>query len=209
MRRIGLAAAAALVLAACNPSAPSGEGGAAGGAPSVFPNLFQAAYRAEATITNPESGQTMPVVIVRDGQKVRMEMNGPQGAMVVISNPETGETFSIISGGGRQMAIRANTDDVSDPNRDWTAEAGTTFVGPCSVGSESGNEWTRTDENGTSTGCVTQDGIILRAAQNGQTTWETTSISRGPQDASLFALPAGVEVMDLSNMRGNFKIPGQ
>lgn len=206
MRRLGLAALAVMMLAACNPSAPSND---AGGGANVFPNLFQASYRAEATITHPDSGQTMPIVIVRSGQKVRMEMNGPQGAMVVVHNPEASETFSIVNTGGRQMALQMNSDDVTDPNQGWTSEAGTTFVGPCTVGAETGNEWSRVEGETTSTGCVTQDGIILRAATNGQTTWETTSISRGPQDAALFTLPAGVQVMDLQNLGGNFKIPGQ
>lgn len=207
MRKLSLAALAGLTLAACNPSAPSGDAG--GGGASVFPNLFQASYRAEAVITQPDSGQAMPVVIVRSGQKVRMEMNGPQGAMVVVHNPEANETFSIVNTGGRQMALQMSSDDVTDPNQDWTTEAGTTFVGPCTVGAESGNEWSRVEGDATSTSCVTQDGIILRATRNGQTTWETTSISRGPQDASLFALPAGVQVMDLNNLGGNFKIPAQ
>lgn len=207
MRRLGLAAWAALTLAACNPSAPTGDAG--GGGAAVFPNLFQASYRAEATITEPDSGQTMPIVIVRSGQKVRMEMNGPQGAMVVVHNPEASQTFSLVNTGGRQMALQMNSDDVTDPNQDWTGEAGTTFVGPCTVGGESGGEWSRVEGETTSTGCVTQDGIILRATTNGQTTWETTSISRGPQDAALFTLPAGVQVMDLNNLGGNFKIPGQ
>jgi hypothetical protein len=30
--------------------------------------------------------------------------------------------------------------------------------------------------------------------------WETTSVQRGPQDASLFTLPPGVQVVDLSDL---------
>ena len=104
---------------------------------------------------------------------------------------------------------RSGGDQVSDPNADWTSQAGTTFVGPCTVGAELGSEWSRVEGETTSTGCVTQDGIILRATTNGQTTWETTSISRGPQDAALFTMPAGVQVMDLNNLGGNLRIPGQ
>lgn len=207
MRRLGLAVLAAAVLTACNPSAPSGDAG--GGATAAFPDLFQASYRAEATLTHPDSGQTVPVVIIRSGQKVRWEMSGPQGAMVIVSNPEANETFTLINAGGRQMAMRSGGDQVSDPNADWTSQAGTTFVGPCTVGAELGSEWSRVEGETTSTGCVTQDGIILRATTNGQTTWETTSISRGPQDAALFTMPAGVQVMDLNNLGGNLRIPGQ
>lgn len=50
------------------------------------------------------------------------------------------------------------------------------------------------------TSCVTTDGILLKATEDGAVTWETTSVARGPQDPALFTLPAGVQVMDLGAM---------
>ncbi len=46
--------------------------------------------------------------------------------------------------------------------------------------------------------CVTRDGIPLRVVSGGQTVMLAKSIERGPQDASLFAAPAGYEVVDMS-----------
>ena len=44
----------------------------------------------------------MPVVMIRDGQKSRLEMSTPQGAQVIISDAATGETLSLVNFGGEQ-----------------------------------------------------------------------------------------------------------
>jgi hypothetical protein len=199
MRRIVLATAA-LALAACNPSAQDGSGSQSGG-DGGFPNLFQTAYRAEFTMTNPETGESMPGVMIRDGQKMRMEMTSARGGMIMISNPEAGETYTIMSGGGQQIATRTDASAISDPWTDWTSETSTaTPTGPCSGAGETGAGWTSGSEGDVSTTCVTSDGIILNSTHNGVTTWETTSVQRGPQNASLFQLPPGIQVMEFNNM---------
>lgn len=45
--------------------------------------------------------------------------------------------------------------------------------------------------------CVTRDGIVLRASGEGQNVMLAKSIDRGPQDAALFAPPAGYEIVDM------------
>ncbi len=66
---------------------------------------------------------------------------------------------------------------------------------------ESGVEWTANDQDGgPKTACVTNDGIILKATENGVTTWETSRVQRGAQAADLFLVPEGVQVMDLGSM---------
>jgi hypothetical protein len=91
-----------------------------------------------------------------------------------------------------------------NPAEQWSADMASTATrtGSCSVAGESGSEWTRTVDEEVNTACVTDDGIILRATENGQTTWETTSVQRGPQSADLFVLPPGVQVMDMSAIAG-------
>lgn len=211
MRAIVLAVCA-VALAACNPSAPgsegSGDGG--GGAAGVFPNMVGASYRAEGSMTNPESGEVMPIVMIRDGQKVRMEMTSARGEVTVISNPDTGDVFSIVNAGGRRMAIRAEADAMPNPGAEWAGDAGAgaTFTGPCTGAGQAGGEWARTTDGHADTVCVTHDGIVLKATRDGATTWDTTSVQRGAQSADLFVLPPGVQVMDLGNMgnmggRGN------
>lgn len=185
-------------LAACSPSAPSGESGQAS-VSDVFPNLNAAAFRAEANIMR--EGQTIPVVMIRDGQKLRMEINAPQGQSTIITNGETGESFIVATAMGQTHAMRLQQQDNEDPTADWQGEMTTAArTGSCSIAGENGAEWTR-DEGGTPhTACVTSDGIILRATEGGQTVWETTSVQRGPQSADLFTLPEGVQVIDLNNM---------
>lgn len=205
MRNVFLALASVCVLAACNPSAPSGEQTADAGG-GLFPDLSRSAYRAEATITS-QDGDTMPVVMIRDGRKMRMEVNAAQGASTIITNGDTGESFIITNQGGRTIAIRAAglNEGLRNPVDEWQGELAqdATRTGNCTAAGESGAEWTKTtQQDGTDTVCVTEDGIILRATDDGRVVWETTSVQRGAQSADLFALPAGVQVMDLGNMGG-------
>lgn len=195
MRLVALALVSAFALAACNQNGPAGGGG--------FPDLNGASYRAEATVQGPE-GQTMPVVMIRSGNKMRMEMAGPQGQMAVVNNGDTGDSFVLMTNGGQTTAMQLSAIDYENPAEQWGADmaASATRTGTCSVAGESGTEWTRDDNGEPNTACVTNDGIILRATDNGQTTWETTSVQRGAQSADLFVLPAGVQVMDMSAMMG-------
>lgn len=197
MRIAALALAAAV--AACNPSAPSGQADGGGG---LFPDLTRTAYRADASITH--EGASTPVVMIRDGRKMRMEINAPQGASTIITNGDSGESFILSNAGGQMMAIRATgAEQVSNPTEEWQGDLAqnATRTGTCSVAGENGAEWTKTTEaDGTDTVCVTDDGIILRATDDGRVVWETTRVQRGPQDAALFELPPGVQVMDLGNL---------
>lgn len=193
MRFAALALVSVGALAACNPGAPSAE----------FPDLTRASYRAEATVQAPEGG-TMPVVMIRSGNKMRMEMAGPLGQMAMITNAETGESFMLVTSGGRTTAMQLSSVNFEDPAQDWSLDYASTArrTGSCSVAGESGSEWTRDVEGETSTACVTNDGIILRAADNGRVTWETTSVQRGPQSPDLFVMPAGVQTLDMSAITG-------
>lgn len=205
MRTIALVLTAALSLAACGRSAPAGESAqteAPGG--GAFPDLAQASYRAEATITD-DDGRTAPMVMIRSAGKLRMEVSAPEGNAIIITNAADGEGIIISSMGGRQVAMRmTDADQFKDPAEDWSSElaANATRTGSCSVAGETGAEWTRSGEKGEQTACVTSDGIILRAGAAGRTTWETTRVERGPQDAALFEVPPGVQVLDLNNVRG-------
>eukprot|EP01136_Pigoraptor_vietnamica_P038506 Opistho-1_new@107912 len=203
MRAALLALVSVCALAACGQSAdapssaPEAGSAAAGGAP----NMTQAAYRIEATITNPDNGDTMPMVIIRDHDKVRMEMSAGGGRTTIINNPETQLLVSISEVAGRTMALSMPQSGYTDPGAEWSAlvDGGTaTMTGPCAGAGQVGSTWSSTSAEGEPQSvCVTNDGIILSAAQNGRTTWETTSVERGAQSADLFALPAGVEVMEL------------
>jgi hypothetical protein len=206
MRIAALALMSVLALGACNPSVPAGSqnadaGGAAG---SAFPNIQNAAYRAEGNIMH--DGQAIPIVMIRSGQKLRMEINTPEGQSIIVSDGETGESFMIAHAGGRQMALRTTeaTQQFADPAASWGAEiaATATRTGDCQGAGQHGTEWTRTENGVVKTACVTQDGIMLLATDNGNPVWETTNVQRGPQPAELFTVPPGVQLMDLNNIPG-------
>lgn len=199
MKKLIFAAVSACALAACNPSAPGDAGGGGGGG---FPDLTSTSYRAEAVVT--DDGRTMPVVLMRDGVRQRMEMSADGVQSAFITNAQTGETFIVSTVGGQTRAMRASVGDFEDPALKWQGEISQTAtrVGACSGAGQNGTEWTRDSDGSVETVCVTNDGIILRAALDGQTVWETTSVERGPQDAALFEVPQGVEVLDLGNMEG-------
>lgn len=204
MRALAMVLIAAAALGACEQQVGEKGGSAGGGsaASSVFPNLFQTAYRAEANIINPQNGEVMPVVMIRDGHKMRMEMTADNGQTIMIMDPDRGESLIITNAMGRQMAMRAQTDQIENPAEMWAREMGSaTFSGPCAGAGQTGSQWSHTADDGTpETVCVTGDGIILKATRGSQTTWETTSVQRGPQAANLFQAPPGVQVVDLGNM---------
>ncbi len=194
MRSAALVLVFACALAACNPSAPGGG--------SAFPDLTRASYRAEANVQGPDGA--MPVVMIRSGNKMRMELTNADGQMAIVNNADTGDSFVLMTSDGRTTAMQMSAIDYENPADEWNADMTATArrTGSCSAAGESGAEWTRDVGGETSTACVTDDGIILRATEDGHTTWETTRIQRGPQSADLFVLPPGVQVMDMSAIAG-------
>lgn len=208
MRALVLAVVSALALAACGQGGPGGNAAGSSDAASagggLFPNMTGASYRAEGTIYS-EDGQTLPVVQIRSGAKIRMEFASPDGNMAVVHTAGEGDDFVLVTRSGRTMAMTTNMSGVENPVEDWNTEAGATATrtGSCSVAGESGAEWSRTDEAGvTATACVTEDGIMLRGTEAGRTVWETQTVTRGPQSADLFVVPPGVQVMNLNNLPG-------
>lgn len=72
-------------------------------------------------------------------------------------------------------------------------------VGRCDVAGERGHEWTPREAPAPGVervACITDDGIVLRVAESGRTLWEATSLQRGQQDAALFGVPPGYQLID-------------
>lgn len=204
MRFAIAAVAAALTLAACGQSGAPGQ--SANPLESAFPNLFQTQYRAEG-VYNDGQGQSGQIAMVRAGRNHRMEFTSDGQAMAIITNTDAQEAYILTTMAGRQTAMRLplTAEQVQDPFADWTDGTNATQVGPCAVAGEVGVEWSIPAGEGQTapeTACVTGDGIILKATQNGVTTWEMTSVQRGPQSAALFTIPEGAQVMDMGAMAG-------
>jgi hypothetical protein len=213
MRIAAVAFVSILAMTACGPSAPSN--GASGGSTSAstspggggFPQASNVSFRQEATMIRPDGG-TMAEIIYRDGAKTRTEMNGPAGQMINIINSDTHEALMLMHVGGRMMATRTDLSQVqaNAPSADQMAafraqmQSRAHRVGACSAAGENGSEWTvdapagASEVLGARSMCVTSDGIMIQMKQDGAVVFDTQSLQRGPQDASLFQLPPGVQV---------------
>jgi len=200
------ASAAALMLAACGNNAAKTDAQTAQAAQTSFPSLVNASYRAEA-VSTAEDGKTTQIVQVRSGAKTRMEFTSDQGAMVMIFDGESQTAHALMP--AQRMAIRLaagqNNFAVRAPDQVWSAESEgetLTSTGPCTVAGETGVEWTVQKEGATAPtiSCVTADGIILKMTRNGRVEWETTSVTRGPQDPQQFVVPAGYTLQDFTGL---------
>jgi len=197
MRYVFVFIAALTALAACGQGgAPAGGGAQQAAAGAVFP-VGATAYRIEATLQGPNGAA--PLIMQADGPRLRVEFGGAPRS-TIITNTETGESISLVEIAGRTVAMRSDVGAPSfqDPLDGWKGEAASNATpgGPCSGAGESGTSWTQTTDGVPQTACVTHDGIMLSVASGGQTVWQTTSIQRGPQPASAFELPPGVQLVD-------------
>lgn len=216
MRIAALAFVSILAMAACSPSAPAG--GASGstaapantGASNGFPQGGNVSFRQTATMTI--HGTSIPEVIYHDGAKMRTEMTGPMGEMTSIVNNDTHEAFNITHIAGRTIATRTDlsqiqthastTVDVEAMRAQMQARAHR--LGDCTAAGEHGGEWSvdapegmsTTTTSGTRSMCITNDGIMIQMKMDGNVVFDTQSLQRGPQDASLFQLPPGVQATE-------------
>lgn len=195
MRNVLVATIAVLAAAGCGANAPAPAPPTTpppvANAAAAFPDLFQAAYRAEALITL-ESGSIAPVLMIRDGRKLRLETRVADQPVVRVMDRETGAGFVITTTMGRAVVATLSAGQPAEgPDMWWDGEIATSmdWVGVCSHLGQAGTEWERASADGPQHACVTDDGIVLWATNNGRTIWQLTSLQRGPQDGSQFALP--------------------
>lgn len=71
-------------------------------------------------------------------------------------------------------------------------------TGSCEVAGESGREWQPREATAgvERTACITDDGIVLSVTENGRALWQATSLQRGEQDAAMFGVPAGYQLIN-------------
>ncbi len=191
MRLTVFAAITALALAACGQNEQAASAGP--DAPAVVSGA--SAYRLEGrSLVGDAAGQ--PIVMIRDGERLRIDITTPGGQASVIHNGPD-DAVMIMNLAGRTVALRGAS-DVENPLERWQGELETSATrgGACSALGESGVEWSMTQDGVASTACITADGIVLYGEEGGQRVWETTSIQRGAQPADAFALPPGVPVVD-------------
>jgi hypothetical protein len=209
--RIAALAIAFAALAACSPPAPSDAAKTEQPAGGVsLPGLTRTAYRVEGVSTN-DAGKTTPMVMVRDGGKLRLETSSDEGPSTIIINKDAGEAYVIGAMSGHMIAMRMPTTQVPKDMDELLGEFTTDAhqVGPCSAAGEVGADWEKLNtSNETERVCISGDGVFLRASTNGKVQWEATQVARGPQPADAFTVPAGVQVMDMGGLAAAMKAKG-
>lgn len=100
------------------------------------------------------------------------------------------------------VAVRIEDADAPQPLETAWAALGAEnarSTGRCEVAGESGHEWTPREAPAPGverTACITDDGIVLSVTESGRTLWQATSLQRGEQDAALFGVPPGYQLID-------------
>lgn len=102
---------------------------------------------------------------------------------------------------GTGTAVRIADADAPKPMEEaWVTLGGENArnVGACTVAGEKGQNWTPKEraEGVSRVACITSDGIVLEIKEGERVLWQATSVQRGPQDATLFGVPAGYQVID-------------
>lgn len=99
------------------------------------------------------------------------------------------------------VAVRIDDADAPQPlETAWEAlgSENARSAGKCEVAGEDGHLWRPREESAgiERTACITDDGIVLRVTENERVLWEATSLERGDQEASLFGVPQGYQLID-------------
>lgn len=98
-------------------------------------------------------------------------------------------------------AVRVADADVPKPIEEAWVSLGADnarYVGACAVAGEKGGKWTPKEraEGVSRVACITNDGIVLEVLEGQNVLWQATRVERGEQDAALFGVPAGYQIID-------------
>lgn len=164
------------------PSSPSTS-------PAVAPNNAPAAAPA-AAIPSSTAPSTAPI----QPATAAPATTAPNGTM------QTATTAPRVIG----VAVRIADADAPQPLETAWAALGANnarSVGSCQVAGQQGHEWQPAQAPAPGverTACITSDGIVLRVRENNRTLFEATNVQRGQQNANLFGIPQGYQVIDPS-----------
>jgi hypothetical protein len=151
-------------------------------------NVAPAAAPAAAPATSPNAPAAAPATTTPAAPAAPSA--GTTAAAPALTQPAAG------------VAVRIEDADAPQPLETAWAALGADnarSTGRCEVAGESGREWTPKEAPAPGVdrvACITEDGIVLRVTESGRTLWEATSLQRGPQEASLFGVPPGYQLID-------------
>lgn len=160
-------------------------------------------YRLVGMPAQGANGQAMPP------QEMRMAWSVTEGKQRV--DPPGGMGWMLIDRGANSavmvmepqrvvLALPANA--AAAMSQDAPPDARFTRKGTAQVAGQSCTEWDVVVPQGTSTICVTEDGVMLRAASplpdgSGVSRLEATEVRYGAQDPARFRVPAGFQEMQM------------
>lgn len=220
-----VAAAAAALLAGCGLGAPSyptfsetayrieGATTPPDGGASTTTVIYRDGPKMRVEATLPNYGQA--AIVFDESTNAAYVLNPTaQGALAAqtAAPAQTATVQTTESAAGQQttttaptqvvgVAVRLREADAPHPLETAWAALGADnarSTGPCEVAGETGHEWTpREATSGVDrTACITDDGIVLRVRENNRVLWEATRLQRGNQDAALFGVPPGYQLID-------------
>jgi hypothetical protein len=173
---------------------------------AVLPNYGQAAIvydeaTGSAYVLNPTAGATVAPTAAPGAVAPATTPTTPTTPSSVPAAPAPGTTVAAAPPPVQGVAVRIEDADAPQPLESaWAALGGDNarHVGRCEVAGERGHEWSPRQETAgvERVACLTEDGIVLRVTENGRALWEATSLQRGEQDAALFGVPAGYQLID-------------
>ncbi len=152
-----------------------------------------------------------------DQQAMRMDMNGEGPREAIIITTFATKTVDILmpqqhmymehKADDNAMRRGPNTSDVHpyDPKNPCASDPNTTCkdLGSETVNGRSTEHWQMTHKDGNVSDVWIDDSLHFPIKSvSGGTTWQLTNIKEGPQDASLFQIPAGYQKMDMGGMGG-------
>lgn len=169
---------------------------------AVLPNYGQAAIVFDestnaAYVLNPTTGVTTTPTTTPDGATATQGATTTAPAGATTTTPPATTTATPAG-----IAVRLQDADAPQPLETAWAALGAEnarSTGRCEVAGEQGREWTPREELAPGvqrTACITEDGIVLRVRENDRVLWEATSLERGEQNAALFGVPAGYQLID-------------
>jgi hypothetical protein len=214
-----LLAGAVLALAACGPK--TGETGAEAGKSAdsaqsgggaLFPGASGASYSATYDIKGGKAettGVIRSMTIFSIGNKRRVEIPSPMGPdlkMVQLIDPDTKTFVSFAVGPKAPKTATTMSADMIKNAEQYNPKVDPTYkpekVGSDTVAGLGCTIWQLPAKEDGTPGlpmCITNDGIMLRTGTAEAPFIVATSVTKGPQDPTMFSIPAGYTVIDMGD----------
>ena len=160
-------------------------------------------YRLAGMPAQGADGQTMPPQEMRMSWSVtegKQRVDPPGGMGWMLIDRRANSAVMVMEQQRVVLALPANA--AAAMSQDAPPDARFTRKGTVQVAGQSCTEWDVAVPQGTSTICVTEDGVMLRAASplpdgSGVSRLEATEVRYGAQDSARFRVPAGFQEMQM------------